>query len=107
MALAPRFFNGDVAQMVESSLSMREVRGRCPASPIFQRSREMKKGDTGSCFVRPKEDMDLYVQYAKGYIWNITALSEKEIGAPDRQGLPQKDVKGNITPLIRESKTSV
>ena len=30
MALAPRFINGDVAQMVERSLSMREVRGSMP-----------------------------------------------------------------------------
>ena len=40
--------------------------------------------------------MNLYVQYAKGSIWNITELAEKAISAPNRQGLPQKEVKGNI-----------
>ena len=47
--------------------------------------------------------MDLYVQYAKGSIWNSTELVEKAIIAPNRQGVPQKDVEGNITLLIRES----
>ena len=51
--------------------------------------------------------MDLYVQYAKGSIWNSTELDEKAISAPNHQGVPQKDVKGNIILLIRESKTSV
>ena len=94
--VAPRFPNGDVAQMVERSLSMREVRDQCPASPIFQRSHEIKKGKTVSCFVSPKEDMDLYVQYGKGSTWNSTELAEKAIAVPNRQGLPQKDVEGNI-----------
>ena len=40
--------------------------------------------------------MDLYVQYAKKSIQNSTELAEKVIGAPNRQGLPQKDVEGNI-----------
>ena len=40
--------------------------------------------------------MGLYVQYAKGSIWNSTQLAEKAISAPNRQGLPQKDVEGNI-----------
>ena len=35
MALAPRFLNGDVAQMVERSLSMREVRGSTPRISNF------------------------------------------------------------------------
>ena len=35
MALAPRFFNGDVAQMVERSLSMQEVRGSIPRISNF------------------------------------------------------------------------
>ena len=30
MALAPRFLNGDVARMVESPLSLQEVRGSMP-----------------------------------------------------------------------------
>ena len=36
--------------------------------------------------------MGLYVQYAKGSIWNNTELAEKAIGVPNHQGLPQKDV---------------
>ena len=51
--------------------------------------------------------MDLYFQYAKGSIWNSTEFAEKAIGVPNHQGLPQKDVGGNITTLMSESKTSV
>ena len=40
--------------------------------------------------------MDLFVQYGKGKIWKSTELAEKAISAPNRQGLPQKDVEGNI-----------
>ena len=40
--------------------------------------------------------MDLYVQYAKGSIWNSTELAERAISAPNRQGLCQKDVEWNI-----------
>ena len=105
MSLAPRFLNVEVAQMLQRSLFMREIKGRCPASPIFQRSREMKKGNTRSCFVRPKDDMDLYVQYAKGSIWNSTEPDEKAINAPNRPDLSQKDVEWNITLLISEQKT--
>ena len=49
----------------------------------------------------------MYVQYAKGRIWNSTELAEKAISAPNPQRLPQKDVKGNITLLISESKTTI
>ena len=108
MSLAARFLTRDVAQMVESSLCMREVRGSMPpASPIFQRSPEIRKGKTVSCFVRPKEGMDLYVQYEEGSIWNSTEFAEKGIGVLNHQGLPQKDVGGNNTILMSESKTSV
>ena len=54
-----------------------------------------------------KKDIDMYVQYAKGSIWNSTENAEKAINAPRPQGLPQKDVEGNIILLIRESKTSI
>ena len=49
----------------------------------------------------------MYVQYAKGRIWNSTELAEKAISAPNPQRLPQKDVEGNITLLISESKTTL
>ena len=58
-------------------------------------SPEIKTGNTVSCFLRPKEDKDLYVQYAKGSIWNSTELAEKSISAPNRQGSPQKDAEWN------------
>ena len=51
--------------------------------------------------------MDLYVQYGKGSTWKSTELAEKAIGVPNHQGLPKKDVGGNITILLSESKTSV
>ena len=51
--------------------------------------------------------MDLNIHYAKGGIWNSKELAEKGIGVPNHQGLPQKYVRGNITILMRESKTSV
>ena len=78
MALAPRFFNGDVAQMVELAL---HARGTGIALNLqFFRGAQIENGNTGSCFVRPKEDLDLYVHYAKGSIWNSTELAEKAIG---------------------------
>ena len=51
--------------------------------------------------------MGLYVQYAKGSIWNSTEHAEKATGAPNPHGLHQRDVEGHVTLLIRESKTSV
>ena len=49
----------------------------------------------------------MYVQYAKRSIWNSTELAEKAISSPNRQGLPQKDIEGDITLLTSESKTSL
>ena len=44
MALAPRFLNGDVAEMVERSLSMREVRRPMPRiSKISEQPGNQKK----------------------------------------------------------------
>ena len=91
MAWAPRFLNGDIAEMVESSLSMREVRGSMPRISNFSDvPGNQKKIARGSYFVRSKTDTDMYVQYAKGSIWNSTELAEKAISAPNRQGVPQK-----------------
>ena len=42
----------------------------------------------------------MYVQKAKGSIGNSSELAEKAIGAPNRKGLPQKDVKGYISTLL-------
>ena len=49
----------------------------------------------------------MYVQYPKESIWSGTELAKKAIGAPNRQSLPQKDVEGNITLLISETKTTL
>ena len=51
--------------------------------------------------------MDLNVHYARGGIWNSTELAEKAIVAPKHQGIPQKNVEGNNTLLVSESKTSL
>ena len=96
MSLATRFLTRDVAQMVERSLCMREVRGSMsPHLQIFRGARK-SKNEIRYCFVRPKEYMDLYVQYAKGSIWNSTELAKRAISAPNRQCLTQQDVEGNI-----------
>ena len=50
MALAPRSFNGDVAQMVERSLSMREVRGSMPRISNFSEEPENEKRKYGKLF---------------------------------------------------------
>ena len=76
-------------------------------SNFSEEPENQEKLTTGSYFVRWKKDNDTYVEYAKWSIWNSTELAEKAIGAVNRQGVPQKDVEGNITLLIRESKTSV
>ena len=107
MAWGPRFLNGDVVQMVERSLSMREVRRSMPRISNFSEQPGTQKKTTGSYLVRPKEDLDFYLQYAKRSIWNSTELAEKAIGAPNHHGLPQKVVDGNITPAISESKSSL
>ena len=77
-----------------------------PHLQFFRGARKSKK-NTRSCFVRPKEDLDLYVQYANGRIWNSTELAEEAFSAPNRECLTQKDVEGNITLPIREWKTSI
>ena len=107
MALALRLFNVDVAQMVERTLSLQEVGGSMPRISNFSEEPGNRKKTTGSYFVRSKRTIDMCFQYAKGSIWTSTELAEKAISAPKRQGLPQKDVEGNITLLIRQSKTSV
>ena len=82
--VAPRFLNGDVAEMVEHSLSMREVQDRCPASPIFQRSPEIKKGNTVSCFENRKKT------------WICTSNMRKE-ASETVQSLLRKRLESRIT----------
>ena len=50
MSLAARFLNGDVAQMVERSLSMREVRGSMPRISNFSEEPGNQKTKCGKLF---------------------------------------------------------
>ena len=79
MPLAARFLNGDVAEMVERSVCMREVRGSTPRISNFSEEYGNKKGNTGSCFVRSKDDMDLYVQYGKEASETVQNLLRKRL----------------------------
>ena len=94
--------------MLESSLSMREVRGwSMPRISNFSEEPGNQKRKYGKLFRWTKRRHAFVRAIWKGSIWNSTELAGKAIGVPNHQGLPQKDVGGNITILIRESKTSV
>ena len=67
MALAPRFFNGDVAEMVERSLSMREVRRSLPRISNFSEEPGNRK-ELQEAILLDQKNIDMYVQYAKGSI---------------------------------------
>ena len=160
-AIAPRFLNGDVAQMVERSLGIREVRESMPRiSNISEEPGNKKKEIREAVFLDQKktwictsnmrkeasetvqsllrkgleswitmfylrktsEETLLYwwvnqrhpsdinssfglhqrgksIGRASDWhvsIWNRIELAEKAISAPNRLGLPQKDVEGNI-----------
>ena len=85
MSLAAPFLTRDVAQMEERSLRMREVRGSMPpASPIFQRSPEIKKGNTVSCFENRKKT------------WICTSNMRKE-ASETVQSLLRKRLESRIT----------
>ena len=103
MALAPRFFNGDVAQMVERSLCMQEVRGSMPRISNFSEVPGNQKIKHGKLFSWTKKRHGFVSPICKSKHLKSRELAGKVISAPNRQGLPQKDVEGNITLLIRES----
>ena len=50
LALAPRFFNGDEAQMVERTLSLQEVRGSMPRISNFSEEPGKKKNNYSKPF---------------------------------------------------------
>ena len=54
MALAPRFFNGDVAHKVERSLCMREVRGSMPRISNFAEEPGNRNRKYGKLFCQTK-----------------------------------------------------
>ena len=87
--------HGDVAQILEHSLCMREVPGSMPRISNFskKKSPEIQNWTTRSRFVRQKEESDKYVQDPKGSIWNSTELAEEAIGAPNRHGYLRKTSK--------------
>ena len=93
--------------MLESSLSMREVRGSMPRISNFSEEPGNQKRKYGKMFCWTKRRHAFVRAIWKGSIWNSRELAEKAIGVPNHQGLPQKDAGGNITILTRESKTSV
>ena len=78
MSLAARFLTTDVAQMVERSLACERYRDRCPASPIFQRSPEIKKGNTVGCFVRPKKTWICTSNKERKHLKQYTTCSESD-----------------------------
>ena len=78
MALAPRFFNGDVAQMVEHSLCMREVRGSLPRNLQFFRGARKSKTEIREAVLLDQKKT-----------WICTSIMQKEAS--------ETDVKGNIT----------
>ena len=86
---------------------MREVRGSMPRISIFSEEPGNQKRKYGKLFCWTIRRHAFVRAIWKGSIWNSTELAGKAIGVPNHQGLPQKDVGGNITILIRESKTSV
>ena len=55
------FLNEDVVQKVERSFRMREERGQMPHISNFSEKPAIKKRTKGSCFVRPKKNIDKYV----------------------------------------------
>ena len=95
-AKAPLFLNGDVAQMVERSLSMREVRGLMPRISNFWEGPGNQKRKYGKllCYTKRRHGFVRPIWERKHL--KSTELAEKAISAPNRQGLPQKDVEGNI-----------
>ena len=107
MALAPRFSNGDVAQMVEHTLTLQEVHGSMPRISNFSEEPGNQKKEQRETFFSDQKKTDMCVQYATVSVRNRTEHAEKAIAAPNRQSLPHMDVEENITLLIRESKTSL
>ena len=74
MSLSTSFLNGDVAQNIERSYRMREERGSMPRiSNYSEKTGNQETNTTGSCLIRSKKNIDKYVQYSMGSIWNSSA----------------------------------
>ena len=57
MALAPRFSNGDVAQMVERTLTLQEVRGSMPRISNFSEEPGNQKKEQRETFFQTKRSL--------------------------------------------------
>ena len=77
-SLSTSFLNGDVAQKVERSLRMREERGWMPRITNFSEKTGNQKTNYGKRFCQTKKNIDKYVQYSKGSIWNSSACRESD-----------------------------
>ena len=74
MSLSTSLLNADVAQEIERSFRMREERGSTPRiSNYSEKTGNQETNTTGSCLVRSKKNIDKYVQYSMGSIWNSSA----------------------------------
>ena len=74
MSLSTSFLNGDVAQNIERSFHMREERGWMPRIPNYsEKTGNQETNTTGSCLIGSKKNIDKYVQYSMGSIWNSSA----------------------------------
>ena len=79
MSLSTSFLNGDVAEKVERSFRRREERGWMPRISIFsEKTGNQETNATGIWFVRSKKNIDKYVQYSTGSIWNGSAWWERD-----------------------------
>ena len=107
MSLAPRLITGDAAEKVESSLCMWAVRESMPRISNFSEEPGNQKKKYGKLFCYTKTRHGFVRPMCKRkHLKRYRACWESTNRARNRQGLPQKDVGGNITILTSESKTS-
>ena len=107
MSLAPRLITGDAAEKVESSLCMWAVRESMPRISNFSEEPGNQKKKYGKLFCYTKTRHGFVRPMCKRkHLKQYRACWESTNRARNRQGLPQKDVGGNITILTSESKTS-
>ena len=77
-SICTNFLNGDVSQKVERLIRMREERGWMPRITNFSEKTGNQKTNYGKRFCQTKKNIDKYVQYSKGSIWNSSACWESD-----------------------------
>ena len=107
MSLAPRFLNEDVAQMAKRSLCMRELRRSMPHFSNFTEEPGNRKRKYGGLFCKTKRRHRFERPICKRKHLKQYRACWKSDWCPESPRFTQKDVDGNITPAIRESKTSL